>query len=54
VYAASDGLWAMFFAILDRPRHRMSLTNSCFRVLGEDGSVSEPYYYLAVNTEVLD
>jgi hypothetical protein len=54
VYAAADGLWALFFAILDRPRHRMSLTNSCFRVLGEDGSVSEPYYYLAVNNEVLE
>ena len=54
VYAAADGLWAMFFAILDRPRHRMSLTNSCFRVLGRDGSASEPYYYFAVNNEVLD
>jgi hypothetical protein len=54
VYAAADGLWAMFFAILDRPGHRMSLTNSCFRVLGEDGSVSEPYYYFAVNREVLE
>lgn len=54
VYAAADGLWALFFAILDRPRHRMSLTNSCFRVLGEDGSVSEPYYYFAVNNEVLE
>jgi hypothetical protein len=54
VYAAADGLWAMFFAILDRPRRRMSLTNSCFRVLGEDGSVSEPYYYFAVNNEVLE
>jgi hypothetical protein len=54
VYAAADGLWAMFFAILDRPRHRMSLTNSCFRVLGEDGAVSEPYYYFAVNREVLE
>ena len=54
VYAAADGLWALFFAILDRPRHRMSLTNSCFRVLGQDGSVSEPYYYFAVNNEVIE
>jgi hypothetical protein len=58
VYAAADGLWALFFAILDRPRHRMSLTNSCFRVVGEAGSVSvsesEPYYYFAVNREVLE
>jgi hypothetical protein len=54
VYAAADGLWALFFAILDRPRHGMSLTNSCFRVLGQDGSVSEPYYYFAVNDEVIE
>jgi hypothetical protein len=54
VYAAADGLWAMYFAILDRPRHLMSLTNSCFRELAEDGSVSEPYYYFAVNREVLE
>jgi hypothetical protein len=54
VYAAADGLWAMFFAILDRSRHRMALTNGCFRVLGEDGSLSEPYYYFAVNNEVLE
>ena len=54
VYAAADGLWAMYFAILDRPAHRMSLTNSCFRVLHDDGTTSEPYYFFAVNNEVLD
>jgi hypothetical protein len=53
VYAAADGLWAMYFAILDRPKHLMSLTNSCFRVLHEDGSASEPYYFFSVNNEVL-
>jgi hypothetical protein len=53
VYAASDGLWAMFFAILDRPAHLMSLTNSCFRVLHEDGTTSEPYYFFSVNAEVI-
>jgi hypothetical protein len=41
-------------AEFDRPPHRMSLTNSCFRVLGGDGSASEPYYYFAVNNEVLE
>jgi len=54
VYAAADGLWAMYFAILDRPRHLMSLTNSCFRVLGEDGTASEPHYFFSVNKEVLE
>jgi hypothetical protein len=54
VYAAADGLWALYFAILDRPAHGMSLTNSCFRVAGEDGSLSGPYYFFSVNNEVLD
>src|SRR6476646_4916367 len=27
VYAARDGLWAMFFAILDRTRYSLSTTN---------------------------
>jgi hypothetical protein len=53
VYAAADGIWPMFFAILDRPRHRMSLTNSCMRVERPDGTLSEPYYFFSVNAEVL-
>src|SRR5262245_51037840 len=32
VYAASDGVWAMFFAIVDRGRFNMSITNACIRV----------------------
>lgn len=54
VYAAADGLWAMYFAILDRPTHLMSLTNSCFRELHSDGTTSEPYYFFSVNNEVLE
>jgi hypothetical protein len=53
VYAAADGLWALYFAVLDRPRHPMSLVNSCFRVLHEDGSTSEPYYFFSVNREAV-
>jgi len=34
VYSASDGLWAMFFAIVDRDRV-MSLTNACVRLADE-------------------
>ncbi|MDB5540334.1 MAG: hypothetical protein JWQ89_2061 [Devosia sp.] len=31
VYAASDGIWPLYFAILDRQRYRMSLINGSFR-----------------------
>jgi hypothetical protein len=32
VYAASDGIWAMFFAILDRPKIPMSISNAAIRI----------------------
>ena len=53
VYAASDGLWPMYFAIVDRERYVTSLTNSCFRIVESDGSVSEAYYYFSVNADAL-
>src|SRR5262245_16346467 len=39
VYAASDGLWAMFFAIADRDRFAMSVTNACVRLADPAGTV---------------
>jgi hypothetical protein len=47
VFAASDGIWPMYFAIVDRSR-RHSLQNWAWR--GSDGSRG---YYFAVNTETL-
>jgi hypothetical protein len=32
VYAASDGIWAMFYAILDRPKIPMSINNSAIQI----------------------
>ena len=53
VYAAADGLWAMFYAVLDRPAHDMALINSCFRYATADGVAPEPFYYFAVNAEAV-
>jgi hypothetical protein len=47
IYAASDGLWAMYFAILDRARYPMSLINSCVRI-EQDGLPSEPLYFFSI------
>jgi len=52
VYAASDGLWAMYFAIVDRDRYVSSLMNACFRVM-EDGQWSEPYYFFSINEDAI-
>lgn len=42
VYVASDGLWPLYFAILDRDRHPMSLINTSVRVALDGGRTSEP------------
>jgi hypothetical protein len=48
VYAASDGLWAMFFAIVDRDRV-MSITNACVRLTDQTGTLHGPYYVFSVS-----
>lgn len=53
VYAASDGIWPLYFAIADRDGPVTSLTNACFRVVEPDGSRSEPYYFFSINGDAL-
>lgn len=53
VYAASDGLWPMYFAILDRDRYPMLLINSSLRLVGEDGARSDPFYFLSISDHAL-
>lgn len=52
VYAASDGIWAMFFAIVDRDRFDMSVTNACVRLVDETGAIHGPYYVFSVSQSV--
>ena len=52
VYAASDGLWAMFFAIVDRDRV-MSVANACIRLADETGTLHGPYYVFSVSQSAL-
>jgi len=52
VYAASDGIWPIFYAILDRERHPMSLINGCFRA-AEKGGLTEPFYFFSVSRSAL-
>lgn len=51
VYAASDGIWPIYFAVMDRDNGVTSLVNSCARVLAPDGTRSEPYYYFSINED---
>ena len=52
IYAASDGLWAMFFAIVDRDRVR-SVTNACVRLADETDTLHGPYYVFSVSQSAL-
>ncbi len=52
VYAASDGIWPMYFAIVDRTRCS-TLTNACVRVEFPDGFMSQPYYLFSLDRRAL-
>jgi len=49
VFATSDPIWAMFYAIVDRGGHRLTLNNGCL-MLEESG---EAYYYFSVSRGAL-
>ena len=51
VYAASDGIWAMFFAIADR-QVATSLVNASFLV--DEGGVTTSFYYFSINQDAFD
>ena len=52
VYAASDGIWPIYFAVMDRENYVTSLVNSCVRVI-EEGEKRGPYYFFSINGDAL-
>lgn len=52
VFAATDGIWPMYYAILDREQHPMTLCNSCMRICA-DGQISDPYYFFSISRPAL-
>jgi hypothetical protein len=53
VFAASDGIWPIYYAILDRERYPMSLTNACIRIAAANGTLGEPFYFFSISKEAL-
>lgn len=53
VYAAGDGIWAMFYAVVDRERYKMWINNACARLVAKSGETSGPYYVFSVSQQVL-
>jgi len=52
VYAASDGIWPMYYAILDRDPP-FSLHNACCRILDSEGRASDPVYFFSIEKSAL-
>jgi hypothetical protein len=55
VFAATDGIWPIYYAILDRERHpTMMLCNSCIRIGSSAGPLSGPYYFFSISRPALE
>lgn len=54
VFAAMDGIWPVYFAILDRDRYPMMLVNSCMSITGPDGRTGGPYYFFSITATALE
>lgn len=53
VYAAGDGIWPLFYAVLDRGRYPMGLHNGCVRFKDSSGRYSIPYYFFSITQSAL-
>jgi hypothetical protein len=53
VFATSDPVWAMFYAIVDRDRHEITLNNGCIFLLDAEGRPGVPHYYFSISRQIL-
>ena len=54
VFATSDPIWAMFYAIVDRDRYSVTLNNGCILVMDSEGRPGAPYYYFSITRGALE
>jgi hypothetical protein len=53
VFATSDPIWAMFYAIVDRARYEITLNNGCIFLLDSEGEAGAPHYYFSISRDAL-
>jgi len=53
VFATTDPIWAMFYAIVDRDRYRLTLNNACILLTDDDGRPGVPHYYFSITGAAL-
>jgi hypothetical protein len=54
IYATTDGIFAIFFSILNRPAVPMSLCNTCLRVRFSPEIVTDPFFFFSITQSALD
>ncbi|HEY6075055.1 MAG TPA: hypothetical protein VIV15_17160 [Anaerolineales bacterium] len=55
IYATTDGIWVIFFAILKRAEHpNMTLFNTCLRARTAPDALSDPLYFFSITGSVLN
>jgi hypothetical protein len=52
VYASSDGIWPMYFAIVDREKSP-TIINACVTLEDAEGVLSQPYYFFSISKQAL-
>ncbi|MBE0685155.1 MAG: hypothetical protein IH585_04065 [Anaerolineaceae bacterium] len=54
IYATTDGIWVMYFAIVDRKKYpKMTLFNSCLQARISPDELSELLYFFSITHSVL-
>lgn len=53
VYAAADGIWPLYFAIVDRAKS-LTIMNGCVRIEQPDGTLGLPHYFFSISQNALD
>lgn len=53
VFATSDPIWAMFYAVVDRDRYPVTLNNGCIVVRDADGRPGVSHYYFSISRSAL-
>jgi len=54
IYATTDGIWVIYFSILDREKYRgFSLFNSCLQARVSADELSDPLYFFSITHSTL-
>jgi len=53
VFATTDPIWAMYYAIVDRDRYRLTLANGCILLVDAEGRPGLPHYFFSITGDAL-